>query len=146
MPVTVRTTGKPFSLRALVTKDAMRQIGFLAVEEIVERTRSGKDRNNRSFARYSPAYRARKQKESGSASPVNLTGWGAGTHMLDDIAIVGVTEHSVQVGPITARATKLARFHAIDGAGKSRVIRDFLGVSKGFLDKVVRQIKAGWLK
>lgn len=72
----------------------MREVGLLARQLIVERTRKGRSATGGYFKGYSPKYKARKQKELGGG-PVNLTVSGS---MLNDIAVLKVTDNSVVIG------------------------------------------------
>lgn len=72
----------------------MREVGLMARERIVRRTRAGKGTDNAAFTPYSAGYRERKQAELGQSNP-NLTVSGA---MLNDITILEVTADTVTLG------------------------------------------------
>jgi hypothetical protein len=72
----------------------MRDVGLLARERIVRRTRAGKGTDNAPFEPYSADYRARKGKELGASHP-NLTVSGT---MLNDITILHVDNDTVTLG------------------------------------------------
>ena len=78
----------------LVTKDDMRELGLLARERIVRRTRQGIDASGAAFQPYSAAYAVQKSAALGT-SRVNLEVSG---NMLNHLAIVDLTDHSVTLG------------------------------------------------
>lgn len=55
-----------------ITKNNLPLIGNEIVVDIIKRTQSGKDVNNKSFKKYTPEYKKEKSKNFGS-SKVNLT-------------------------------------------------------------------------
>jgi hypothetical protein len=144
MPIRIRSSGIRLDKRKLITEALMKEIGDMAVEEIVSRTESGVDADGKPFKAYSADYAKRKVADGGLGR-VNLRGAKGGGHqMLDDIGVVDVSDNSVTVGFRTARKMELATYHDQLGAGKSRVIRRFFDVSKNFPDKVVNLIKKRW--
>lgn len=78
----------------LTDRDLMREVGLLARERIVRRTRAGQGTDGAPFKAYSPGYAAEKAKELGNSRP-NLTVSGA---MLNDITILSVTDDTVELG------------------------------------------------
>lgn len=70
----------------LVTPEMMRDIGLLAREMIVTRTRAGVDVDGQAFEPYSEGYAEAKRKALGT-SAVNLTVSGG---LLNDLTIVDV--------------------------------------------------------
>ena len=92
MPV-ARNFG-PLDRIQLTDKDLMREVGLLARERIVRRTRQGLDAEGQPFAPYSDGYKDRKAKELG-ASAVNLTVSG---EMLNAITITRVEDDEVELG------------------------------------------------
>lgn len=78
----------------LVKAEDMRQIGLLARERIIRRTRQGIGPDGAPFAPLSPGYAAIKQRELGTSAP-DLTVSG---RMLNDITITDVTDSSVTLG------------------------------------------------
>jgi hypothetical protein len=89
MPVT-RNFG-PLKDLKLTTPAIMREIGVMARERIINRTRGGQGSDGKPFASYSPDYAKRKGAELGDTSP-NLTVSG---RMLHAIEITKVTEDEV---------------------------------------------------
>jgi hypothetical protein len=78
----------------LVTSADMREIGLLARERIIRRTRQGIGPDGTPFAPLSPGYAAIKLRELGTSAP-DLTVSG---RMLNDITITDVTDSSVTLG------------------------------------------------
>lgn len=90
--ITVRKNFGPLADTPLTSQAVMKEIGLLARERIVRRTLSGQDADGNAFTPYSPEYRALKQQELGSASPVNLQVSG---RLLEGIVLTDLTEKSV---------------------------------------------------
>lgn len=84
----------PLDQIPLTNRQLMREVGLLARERIVRRTRQGIGTEGRAFEPYSEAYRLQKSQELGT-TPVNLTVSGA---MLNDITITKVEDDSVELG------------------------------------------------
>lgn len=78
----------------LTTREMMREIGDLAKETIIRRTRAGQGTKG-ALLPYSAGYAKVKAAELGSASPVDLTVSG---DMLDSLEIVEVDDRSVTLG------------------------------------------------
>jgi hypothetical protein len=72
----------------------MREVGLLARERVVRRTRQGQTTQGAAMQPYSPGYAARKAKELGASRP-NLTVSGA---MLNDIVLQDVQDDEVTLG------------------------------------------------
>ena len=85
-----------FSLANLqiVTRAQMQEIGLLLRERIVRRTMAGQDAEGQPFAAYSPDYAKRKGEALGTDA-VNLSVSG---EMLNNLAVVDVTDRSVTLG------------------------------------------------
>ncbi len=84
----------PLDQIPLTTKAIMREVGLMARERVVRRTREGKTTENAVMQAYSPGYAARKANELGSSKP-NLTVSGA---MLNDIVLQDVQDDEVTLG------------------------------------------------
>ena len=95
MGVTVVRNFPPLAELPLTNQALMREVGLLAREQIVRRTREGRDMRDVPFAPYSQGYSKQKAEAVGSAAPVNLTLSGA---MLNALQIIAVTENSVTLG------------------------------------------------
>lgn len=92
MPVT-RNFG-PLDQIKLTDKGIMREVGLLARERVVRRTRDGKGTENAALKPYSASYAERKRKELGTDKP-NLTVSGA---MLNDIILTRIEDDEVELG------------------------------------------------
>ena len=92
MPVT-RNFGRLDRI-PLTTKALMRDVGLLARERVLRRTRQGQDTHGRSFRPYSARYASQKAGLGGSGR-VNLTLSG---DMLNAITITRVTDDTVELG------------------------------------------------
>lgn len=84
----------PLDQIKLTDKSIMREVGLMARERVVRRTRQGITTDNQQMRPYSPGYAARKQRELGS-TPVNLTVSGA---MLNDIVLSRIEDDLVELG------------------------------------------------
>lgn len=147
MGVKLRSTGVRFDRLELVSEGVMREIGSKAIEEIQERTTSGRDMHGVPFQSYSEGYAKRKAAYRGEgygAGTVNLRGIGPGGRMLNDMGITQIGKRRVVIGFRTKAKIALAFYHVVSGAGTSHVIRDFFGLSQRFLDTAVGRIKARW--
>lgn len=146
MGIRVHSTGLSLDRLKLVDAGVMRELGDLAVEEIVTRTEGGHDYQGHPFQGYSPAYAKRKQRygKGLGTRTVNLRGIGPGLRMLDAIGVTAVGPRKVTIGFRTAEKATLAFYHVESGAGKARVIRDFFGLSLRFLDRAIATIKKSW--
>jgi hypothetical protein len=149
MPVRVTVSGKRLDQLELVNAKVMEDIGDMAVAEILERTGKGQDVDGGSFQGYTPEYAKRKVKLGGYASPVNLrsAAKGRSVHMLEALQRLSATARTVTIGfqgGGEPGAQELALYHDELGAGKSRVIRHFFGLSRAFLDTAVERVKRAW--
>ena len=149
MPVSVRLT-VPDLPSPLVDEALMREVGDLAIRMIRTRTQSGKDKDGAPFTAYTPAYAERKAKEGLGTTP-NLTVSG---RLLNDMAVTAVSPGKASIGfrssgggtkgrglTMIQRSRALgaedkARFHDQLGAGKSRTIRSFLGLTDTEADTI----------
>jgi hypothetical protein len=84
----------PLADLKLTTAAIMREVGLLARETIVRRTRAGHGSDGRLFQPYSAGYAERKGKELGTTQP-NLTVSG---EMLNGIQMTRVTDDEVDLG------------------------------------------------
>lgn len=109
----------------------LNKLGLAQIRNIKDRTRRGFDLHNRPFKAYSEAWKERKEiKYRVPSHPVNL--------ILDDVTgmltqidhVVATDLKSVELMFKTPEKRRLASYHNDLGAGKSRVLRPFWGVSK----------------
>ncbi len=142
MPATVRLTF-PALPNPLVSPEVMREVGALVTRLIRTRTMAGRDVTGQAFAPYTPDYAAKKAKEGLGTTP-NLTVSG---RMLNDMGVTNVGPGTVSIGFTSSGgstrgkgltliqrsravgAEDKARYHDVLGAGKSRTLRKFLGLT-----------------
>lgn len=118
----------------------------LAYESVVrKRTRAGLDIHGKAFQPYSPAYEGVRSRSGEPTHPVNLT-MDHFTGMLASVdhvvfndlsSVMAFVEGSRKRGKKTVTNAQIGRYHAIDGAGKSKVIRKWWGLS----DKELKDIE-----
>ena len=113
----------------------MREIGQRLVVNIVRRTMSGKDENNRNFAPYAASTRRRKPTYGGRGG-VDLYETG---QMLNNLDVTEVTAKTVKAGFTDSEMEARARHH-IEGHG-SLPVRAFMGISKSWVDDIIKLIK-----
>jgi hypothetical protein len=100
--------------------------GFRIVELINENIKKGEDYLGTPFAPYSPKYRVWKEaKYPQDAGKVNLTLTG---NMLRGFHPIKAESNSIILGFEDASQSTLAYYHDQSGAGRSRVLRKFLGL------------------
>lgn len=163
MPATVYIKAESLPT-PLVDTALMREVGDLVTSMIRTRTQQGRDATGASFVPYTPDYAAKKAKEGLGTTP-NLTVSG---RMLNDMGITDVAPGKVSIGFRSAGgstrgkgltliqrsravgAEDKARYHDVLGAGKSRTLRKFLGLTREetetvrarvarYLDEIVRR-------
>lgn len=93
MPIT--RNFPPLTDIKLTNRAVMREVGLLARERIIRRTRSGQDVDGAPFEPYSARYAAQKAAAVGGPTQPNLTLSGS---MLNDIAILHVADDEVEIG------------------------------------------------
>ena len=125
--------------RAGGSKNTSKRLRAAGVGVSDMRGRYGADRKagrtNASWGRYV----ARRVAVNIGPPDLMLTG-----DMLGKMGVTEVSARRVVVGFRTARAAEKAFYHVETGAGRSRVIRDFFGLSAGFLGRARACIKASW--
>lgn len=148
MSVKVRSTGLKFDAIQLTTPAVMTKLGKMAIEDITTLTEAGKDVSGRAFAPYSESYAEWKADYHGGSMGAKV---GTGSvdlrvsgRMLEDMQIVEASNRKVVIAFASARSAELAFYHVESGAGRSRVIRDFFGLTPMFLRRAVSRIKASW--
>lgn len=108
----------------------MNRLGLQAQRFIGKRTRKGKDVEGQDFKPYSDAYAKRRRRAGLQTHPVNLT-WDNYTGMMRSIDhLVAHTYDKVLVYINDPTKRRIARYHNIKGAGKSKVIRRFMGMNE----------------
>ncbi len=152
--VRVRRNFPPLTKLELVDHALMQEVGKLIVTMVRRRTLKGLDADGRAFKPLSPGYAKQKREALGSTrADLSVSG-----RMLNELRIVVVKRNEVGVGYLaggTGRASggtfiqrsrsvsgaEKANYHANTGAGKSRIKRDFLGLTKDEQAKVERAIQ-----
>jgi len=112
-----------------------RTAGQRILRHVLARTAAGKDADGRAFAPYSAAYAKRKGVDPAS---VDLRSAGRGPHMLDDLAVVEVSDEGVVVGFANPAMDDRADY-IVNG----RTPRNFMALEDSFLDEIVSFIADG---
>lgn len=94
MPVSVTTNFRVGDVKFSSAR-IMRDVGLLARETIVRRTRRGEGSDGQRFRPYSASYATHKTRALGLASPVNLTASGG---MLNALQVIETTDRRVTLG------------------------------------------------
>jgi len=118
----------------------LKKIAIIIKNKIFVTTQSGKDFKLKSFKPYSKKYASKEGKTT-----VNLTQTG---EMLNQMTQILLTNQTAKIFFATKDARNRARWHNVEGAGKSKVIRVFFGVtdndekkSRDLYDKEIKRIK-----
>jgi hypothetical protein len=141
--------------------EVMRELGTLAVTLILDRTRAGRDAEGMAFAPLSAGY-AKAKAQAGLTPVADLTVSGG---MLEGMRVTAVDDLSATIGFVSqgggaARgatfiqrsravgAAEKAGFHCVDGAGRSKVKRDFFGLTDAEADALQaaaqRALEGAW--
>ena len=115
----------------LQSQKIMNRLGLAQERNIQKRTREGRDLNEKSFKSYSPKYAKRKLRQTAIPTHVvNLTfdDINGMMHSIDHVVFADLS--GVELEFIDERKRKIAEYHNILGAGKSKVIREFWGVNE----------------
>jgi len=120
----------------LHSQKLMENLGLLVERFIGKRTREGKDVEGRPFRPYSKEYARRRQRAGLQTHPVNLT-WDEYTGMMRSIDhLVARTFDKVLVIINHPHKRKIALYHNLLGASKSKVIRHFFDVNAAETQKI----------
>lgn len=131
--------------RSLQNQRLLSRIGLAAERLIKDRTRRGVDFEERVFERaptaeagspYSPGHAQKRADQGLPTGLINLqfTLYGGSMEAFDHV--VARDLQSVALRFTSARAERIMRFHNIEGAGKSKVIRKNIGLSRRDLDRI----------
>ena len=122
-------------LNKIISQKALEEAGRYGVYLINQRVHAGHDLNNNPFMQYSAKYRARKIKNGKWSGSVDLQLSG---RMIRDLN-TNITRnfssqlYEVEIGYIpgksSERSIQKARWHNIDGAGRKKVKRTFVGLT-----------------
>lgn len=77
-------------------------------------------------------------RQSSSGVDMQLTG-----DMMKQLAVLSTSDNGIVIGFLTAEAAEKAYYATVAGAGKSRVIRDFLGLTDQQWDQAVQKTLTG---
>ena len=131
------------------SRDQREAIALDIIDQIIKRSKQGKDRNGDSFPSYSPSYkRGLDFKIAGKTMRVNLTLSG---DMLDSMKVLENTDDGskVTIGFSRGRENDKAEGNILGTYGQKSPIdggkyaRDFLGVQESELDKILRKYPKG---
>ena len=131
MAVTIRRNFPPLKDLTFSDRGLIREVLLLLRERIIRRTLSGRDESGAAFRRYSPTY-----KKQGT---VNLQDTG---QMLQGITPTRVQERRGELGFKGGGALQKATWHHVTGAGRSRVIRRFFGITREDEDTAFKRVEA----
>lgn len=108
------------------------QIGITGVHLVQGRTRKGIDIFGNKFKPYSKSYARKRRKLNLFTNIVNLkSDANANTGMVNNLTYTVSSDFSTVLIHLRDKSKeKLARFHQILGAGKSKVIRQWVGFTK----------------
>lgn len=120
----------------LEDQQRLSRIGLGGIRNIKERTRRGVDVDGRPFEPYSEGH-ARKRRAKGlPTSRVDLK-FSLYDGMMDQIDhVIARDLRSVAIVIEDDEKEQLAVYHNIEGAGRSRVIREFFGLSDDEIDAI----------
>ena len=107
--------------RKLSTREIMAAAAQLVRDNIFVRTNSGKDKDNRSFKKYSPKYSAKEGK-----TLVNMTQTG---QMMNSMSFKALSKNRGLVFFSNSRAINLAKKHNEEGIGREKIKREFFGAN-----------------
>lgn len=116
------------------------QLALRFIRIIRTRTRQGRDMNGQPFKPYSKGYLKKRQADGITSSTVNLEYSRQGGMLKNIDHMVSNTFDSVTIYFNDARARQLALYHNEMGAGKSRIIRKFFGITQQSAQREFSQI------
>jgi len=132
-------------LSALRNQTLWNKLGLAGIRLIRKRTRKGTDVDGKPFKKYSKGYAKKRAKAGLPTHPVNLQFADVGSMLMSIDHIVYNNFEGVSVLFGDPAKEKLATYHNIDGAGKSKVIRKFWGLNeseeKQLADLAAREIE-----
>lgn len=128
--------------RQLLNQQYWNALALRAIRIIRSRTRKGKDVEGRAFRQYNKQYLKKRQADGIlNASLVNLE-YSRVAGMLKSIDhMVSNDLSSVRIFFNNDRARTLAEYHNESGAGRSRIIRKFFGLTDNAARRIFSEIK-----
>jgi len=151
--------GKPFKAYSSNTfsmpAGAAFSSGWKTTAKVMQREKlfSWFNKNGKKWAAVKGGYKALKTIRFGQDN-VNLQVRGVrGKGMLGSLVVIGADKDSVTIGFSNPEAARLAVYHEIMGAGKAKVIRQFMGlpakemqdVINKFMPKIMEVVKNGFI-
>lgn len=116
---------------ALQSRTLLNKLGLAQIRKIKSRTRAGLDLEGKPFKAYNEKYAERKEKLTGIPTDVvNLVYNDIDGMMASIDHVVASDLKSVALTFTKKDRARIAQYHNELGAGKSRVIRQFWGVSE----------------
>ena len=142
-------SSKPYevrrTLREVVYRNSFQEdFGSLAIDKIVDRTLSGKDKNGDSFAGYSPSYKKSLAFEiyKGSKTKVDLKLTG---EMLASMEAKASSGGVLTIQFVDSENAAKAHGHITGMSGrKGGKVRDFFGLSDTEADEIMRTVMRGY--
>ena len=122
-------------------QELLHKIGLQFAQHVRIRTQKGIDVKGHSFRPYSDRYAKKRSKAGQPTHPVNLT-MDHKTGMLSKIDHFVFKDLSgLQAYISDPEKAQIGRYHHIEGAGKSRVIRQFWGLTDKQIELIRNEIK-----
>lgn len=121
-------------------KPALREaLGQALMDQMIERTQGGKDREGKSFKRYSKQYRnSDEYKASGKSGRVNMTLTGDMLGLLD---IKDQSDNTITLGWDDSDEAAKAHGHITGDPNGPKVRRDFFGLNDSDISRVRKEFK-----
>lgn len=116
-------------LSLIYSEDVMEKVGNTYRTKVKDRTEMGLDIHERKFKPYSKAYARKRLKLGEPVDIVNLRIDHFNGMLLKIDHLVFNDLKGVQAYINDSDKAKIGRYHAVTGAGKSRVIREWWGLS-----------------
>lgn len=132
---------KPNVEKKLLGQQFWNAIALKAIRVIRNRTRQSRDMEGKKFREYNKQY-LKKRRDAGilNAATVNLEFSRAGGMLKSLDHMVAQDLESVVVYFNDDRARELAGYHNDTGAGRSRVIRKFFGITPDAAKRILGEI------
>jgi len=130
-------------LDGIHSQKMMNKLGLAQQRNIQKRTREGRDLLENAFRPYNPIYARRKTRKTGIPTNVVNLIYDDVNGMMKSIDHVVFNDFTgVELFFTDDQKKRLAEFHNILGAGKSKVIRNFWGVSKPEEESLAELVEA----
>lgn len=121
-------------------KAILNRVGMAFRTLVKERAQQGKDIHDQPFQSYSEGYTGVRRRLRRPLHPVDLT--------IDDVSgMIAKVDHTINASMSTVTAyindpvkSQIGKYHAVMGAGKSKVIREWWGLSNAQEERILRII------